>query len=353
MVKQSLIFVKPGELRLDEYHKDDEPSETEVLIDVAACGICGSDLHWHLEGNIGPWYARKEASMGHEASGTVIKVGSKVTHLKPGDRVCCEPCEPCWTCDLCRIGSNNLCHAADSTCAGADKTGFFRTTNVWPAILCHKLPDNMTLKEGALVEPFACCIWAIRRAKLEGNEKILITGSGPIGIICLMIVKAFGASKVCITDLNEERLSASKNFGADYTLLVDSKQTPQQIAEKVNQIMGGPPDVAIDCTGVGSCINTGIIGVRRGGKVLLQGLGSKGVNVDLSTASLRQVDLLGVARYNNTFPAAIDLISSGRVNAKGLVSHIVSLGDYQQAFDLLKKGKGMKILLAPKVDIIQ
>lgn len=110
----------------------------EVLIDVAACGICGSDLHWHLEGKLGPFLARDNAIMGHEASGTVIKVGSKVTHLKPGDRVCVEPCEPCWTCDLCRIGSNNLCHDADNMCCGGLRKGFFRSTNVWPAILCHK-----------------------------------------------------------------------------------------------------------------------------------------------------------------------------------------------------------------------
>ncbi|XP_053211352.1 sorbitol dehydrogenase-like [Panonychus citri] len=348
MVKDSLVFVKPGQLRLDHYENDDEPSESEVLIDVAACGICGSDLHWHLEGKLGPFLARDNAIMGHEASGTVIKVGSKVTHLKPGDRVCVEPCEPCWTCDLCRIGSNNLCHDADNMCCGGLRKGFFRSTNVWPAILCHKLADNMTLQEGAVVEPVACAVWGVRRTKLEGNEKILITGSGPIGLLTMMVVKAFGSGKICITDVNETRLSIAKKLGVDYSLLVDPKLSPTEIAAKVNEIMGGPPDVAIDCTGIGSCINTGIYAVRRGGKVTLMGLSSHSVQADLSTASLREVDLIAVARYNNTFPTAIDLISSGRVPVKSLISHVIKLDDYQQAFDTLLQGKGVKVLLVTK-----
>ncbi|XP_015782101.1 sorbitol dehydrogenase-like [Tetranychus urticae] len=348
MVKQSLVFVKPHELRIDEYQKDDEPSETEVLIDVAACGICGSDLHWHLSGRIGPFKAKENAIMGHEASGTIVKVGSKVTNVKPGDRVCIEPHEPCWTCDFCRIGSNNLCPYGDVSSCGANKNGFFRSTNVWPAILCHKLPESMTLEEGALVEPVACAVWAIKRAKLEGNDSIFITGAGPIGLLCLMVSKAFGAGKICITDLNEKRLSIAKSLGADYTLLTTPGETSEEIAEKVKKIMGGPPDVTIDCTGVGACINTCILTAQRGGKVLLQGLSASLSSVDLTIASIKQLNLIGVNRFNNTFPTAIDLISSGRVNAKGLISHVISLEDYQTAFDALKKGQGVKILLSPK-----
>lgn len=167
-------------------------------------------------------------------------------------------------------------------------------------ILSNRLADNMTLQEGAVVEPVACAVWGVRRTKLEGNEKILITGSGPIGLLTMMVVKAFGSGKICITDVNETRLSIAKKLGVDYSLLVDPKLSPTEIAAKVNEIMGGPPDVAIDCTGIGSCINTGIYAVRRGGKVTLMGLSSHSVQADLSTASLREVDLIAVARYNNT-----------------------------------------------------
>ena len=158
----------------------------------------------------------------------------------------------------------------------------------------------MTLQEGAVVEPVACSVWGLRRSKLEGNDKILITGSGPIGLTTMMVAKAFGCGKICVTDINETRLTFAKKLGADYTLLVDPKLSPAEIAAKVNEIMGGPPDVAIDCTGVGSCIDTGIYAVRRGGKVTLMGLSSHSVQADLSTSSLKEVDLIAVARYDNT-----------------------------------------------------
>lgn len=271
-----------------------------MLIEVAYTGICGSDVHWLGQGSLGHFPLRKGAVYGHESSGIVKQVGPKVKHLKVGDRVCMEPCLPDWTCALCRKGSNNLCHHADYNSVSCGRSGFFQATVNWPEVICHKLPENISNEEGAVVEPLACAIWGVKRTRLEGGEKAVVIGCGPMGLLTIMVLKAYGVTKILATDLNPKRLELAKAAGADFALKSTIGEDENVITEKIIKTLGDEPDVTLDCSGSAIAINTAIVATKRGGKVVLVGLGHPKVNVMLSTASLKEIDIVSVARYNNT-----------------------------------------------------
>lgn len=284
--------------------------------------------------------------LGHETAATVIKVGDKVTNVKPGDRVTLEPAIPCYSCEACRRGENNLCPFADDNVVGSPpRNGCLQRLFVHPADLLHKLPDNMTMEEGALIEPMACVVHSIRRAQITVGQNVLITGAGPIGLLCMLTAKAYGAGKVCITDLNPGRLDHAKRIGADFTYEVKRGVDAKEMAKQIEELMGGKPNTTLECTGVESALQLSLNVTKPGGRVALVGLGPEFVNVPLCMASLRQVDIVGCARYNNTFPLAIELISSGRVDAKQVVTHKFPLEDSSKAFENVVRGEGSKVLI--------
>lgn len=318
----------------------------DVLIKVHAVGICGTDIHFWAHGAMGPFKLESPHIMGHEVSGTVVGVGSAVTNLKVNDNVTLEPAKPCFSCDFCHSGNNNLCPSADDKVIGSPPCeGALQRYFVHPAALCHKLPDNLTLDDGALVEPMACVVHSIRRAGVSVGQNVLICGSGPMGLLCMLTAKAYGAGKVCVTDINPLRLAQGKRAGADFTYLVDPSTDFEHQTREVHQLMGGAPHVTLECSGVESSLRLALNATRPGGKVALVGLGPQFVSVPLCMASLRQVDIVGCARYNNSFPLAIDLISSGRVDAKAVVTHKFPLEEAVKAFETVISGEGNKVLI--------
>lgn len=295
---------------------------------------------------MGPFKLEKPHILGHEVSGTVVGIGAEVTNLKVNDNVTMEPAIPCYNCDFCLAGDNNLCHVADDRVIGSPpRNGALQRYFVHPAALCHKLPENMSLTDGALVEPMACVVHGIRRARITVGQNVLVCGSGPMGILTMLTAKAYGAGKVCITDINPLRLAQGKRAGADFTYLVDPKIDYEHQTREIHQLMGGEPHVTMECTGVESSLRLSLNVTRRGGVVALVGLGPQFVSVPLCMASLRQVDIVGVARYDNTFPLAIDLISSGRVDAKAVITHKFPLEEAVKAFETVVSGEGNKVLI--------
>lgn len=316
------------------------------MIKVHSVGICGTDIHFWAHGAMGPFRMEKPHIMGHEVSGTIVGIGTGVRHLKVNDNVALEPATPCFQCEFCRDGKNNLCLVADDRVIGSPPCdGALQRYFVHPADLCHKLPDNMTLEEGALVEPMSCVIHAIQRAGISVGQNVLICGSGPMGLLCMLTAKAYGAGMVCVTDINPLRLAQGKRAGADATYFVDPATDYHHQTREVHQLMGGPPHITLECTGVESSLRLALNATRRGGKVALVGLGPLFVSVPLCMSSLRQVDIIGCARYNNTFPLAIDLISSGRVDAKAVITHKFPLEEAVKAFETVISGEGNKVLV--------
>lgn len=339
----SVVLHAQGDLRLENLPVP-EPGPNEVLLQMHSVGICGSDVHYWQHGRIGDFVLTKPMVLGHEASGTVVKVGSAVKHLKEGDRVAIEPGVPREMDEFFKSGQYNLSPTI-FFCATPPDDGNLCRYYKHSANFCYKLPDNVTFEEGALIEPLSVGIHACRRGGVRLGSTVLICGAGPIGLVTLLAAKAMGASQVIITDLSPDRLSKAKELGADFQLTVKRADSPQQLAKSVEDMLGAQADVTIECTGAESCVQTAIYATRSGGVVVLVGHGPEMVTIPLINAATREVDIRGVFRYCNTWPMAISMLASGKVNVKPLVTHRFPLEQALQAFETTRQGIGIKVML--------
>lgn len=210
-----------------------------------------------------------------------------------------------------------------------------------------RLPDHVTLEEGAILEPLSVGVHACRRAGVTIGSSVLICGAGPIGLVNLLTAKAMGATKVCITDIAQNRLEVAKQMGADYTVLVDTGDA-EALAKKIKELMGGMPDITIECSGAEPSIRLGIFATKSGGMMVLVGLGPAEVKVPIVNAAVREVDIRGIFRYANCYPIALDMIASGKINVKPLITHRYKLEESAQAFETARTGAGgaIKVMIS-------
>uniref|UniRef100_A0A0K8V7I9 Sorbitol dehydrogenase n=1 Tax=Bactrocera latifrons TaxID=174628 RepID=A0A0K8V7I9_BACLA len=314
-------------------------ADGEVLLKMDSVGICGSDVHYLVHGRIGDFVLTKPMIIGHEASGIVAKVGKKVKHLAVGDRVACEPGVPCRYCDHCKAGQYNLCPDM-IFCATPPYDGNLTRYYKHAADFCYKLPDHVTMEEGALLEPLSVGVHACRRAGVGLGSKVLVLGAGPIGLVTLLAAQAMGAEQVLITDLVQQRLDVAKELGATHTLLMGKDESAEEVAKKVHQVMGVEPDKSIDCCGAESTTRLSIFATRSGGCVVIVGMGSPEPKIPLINALAREVDIRGVFRYCNDYPAALALVASGKVNVKRLITHHFDITETAKAFETSRYGHG-------------
>ncbi|KAJ8247814.1 hypothetical protein GJAV_G00250820, partial [Gymnothorax javanicus] len=339
----SVVLHSQGDLRL-EHRPVPEPGPNEVLLEMHSVGICGSDVHYWQHGRIGDFVVKSPMVLGHEGAGRVVKVGSGVKRLQPGDRVAIEPGVPRETDEFVKTGRYNLSPTI-FFCATPPDNGNLSRYYTHNANFCYKLPDNVTYEEGALIEPLSVGIHSCRRAQVTVGCSVFICGAGPIGLVCLLVAKAMGASQVIISDLNVERLAIAKELGADFLLQVKRGDVPMELAKRVEENLGRPPQATIECTGVESSIQTAIYATGRGGVVVVVGMGAEMVTVPIISAMVKEVDIRGVFRYCNTWPMAIDMLASKKLNVAPLVTHRFPLEQAVQAFETTRQGLGVKVML--------
>jgi L-iditol 2-dehydrogenase len=317
-----------------------EPECDQVLIRMDSVGICGSDVHYWTHGAIGDFIVKAPMVLGHEAAGVVAKLGAHVKNLQVGDRVAIEPGVPCRSCGYCKEGVYNLCPDMQF-CATPPVHGNLARYYVHAADFCYKLPDHMSLEEGALMEPLAVGVHACTRAGVGLGKKVLICGAGPIGLVNLLTAKAMGATEVMITDVMENRLEVAKSLGADHVYKVGIGAKAEDMAEDVKRILGGDgAHVTIECSGVEASIRFGIFSTRSGGCLVLVGLGKPEVTLPIVNAAVREVDIRGIFRYANCYSKAIDMVASGKVDVKPLITHRFKLEETVAAFETAKTGAG-------------
>lgn len=324
----SLVLYGVEDMRLEQRSKP-KPGKNEVLVSMHSVGICGSDVHYLKRGRIGDFIVKAPMVLGHESSGIVAEVGEGVSHLKKGDRVAIEPGVPCRMCDFCKAGRYNLCPDI-VFCATPPYDGTLCRFYTHPADFCFKLPDHVSCEEGALLEPLSVGVHACRRAGVTMSDRVLILGAGPIGLVTLLVAKAAGASHIAITDLDDDRLQMATNLGANETFKVesrDAKEVANSIIEKFGQA-----DRTIECTGAESSMQTGIFATKSGGVLVIVGLGKEVVNLPMVNALCREVDLRGIFRYANCYPIALDLVASGKLDVKPLITHRFKLEQSHEAF---------------------
>lgn len=291
-------------------------------------------------GRIGDFIVHKPMVLGHEASGVVRLVSEDVQGLVEGDRVAIEPGVPCSRCPACKHGRYNLC-ADVKFSATPPVDGSLAHFIVHPAAFCYKLPPMVSFDEAALFEPLSVGIHACRRGKVSLGHTVLITGAGPIGIVCMLVAKASGASQVIMHDIDADRLQVAKEMGADRVHVTHVEGDPKITAE------GTDADVCIDATGVESAIKTCIYGAKRGGVVVVVGMGKPEISLPMLEAGIREVDILGVFRYCNTYPTALELVASGKVQLKRMVTHRFKMAEAEDAFEAARdrSAKALKVVI--------
>ncbi|KAL1506468.1 hypothetical protein ABEB36_005831 [Hypothenemus hampei] len=309
-------------------------------------GICGSDVHYLTKGKIGDFIVKKPMIIGHEASGTVVQVGKNVKHLKPGDQVAIEPGVPCRVCAFCKSGDYHLC-ADIFFCATPPDDGNLSRYYVHAADFCYKLPSNMDLEDGALMEPLSVGVHATKRGKVKVGDVVLILGAGPIGLVTLLAAKARGASKIIITDILDVKLKTAKELGANYAIKIEKGQTEDEIINKILQLLGEQPNKTFDCSGAELCVRIALKVTKSKGIVVLVGMGQFEQTLPLASAIFREVDIRGVFRYNNDYPTAIDMVATGKISVKPLITHHFRIEETLQAFEKAKTQEGdpIKILI--------
>lgn len=311
-----------NDLRVQPFELPAELEPHDVRVRIKAVGICGSDVHYVKHMRCADCVMKDPMVIGHECAGIVEEIGSKVKNLSPGDRVALEPGVSCGHCKLCKEGSYNLCPDMKFF-ATPPVHGALANKVVHPAALCFKLPDSVSLEEGAMCEPLSVGVHACRRAGVGADTSVLIIGAGPIGLVSMMIARAFGAPRILLADVDPERLRVAKELGADVTVQVSIKDSDiDQEVLNLREAMGTSEiDVTLDCVGFSKSMTTALKATRSGGAICLVGMGHSIMTVPLTPAAGREVDILGVYRYRNTYPLCINLLKTGKIDVRPLITH--------------------------------
>ena len=323
------------------------PKEDEVLVKLEYVGICGSDMHYYETGAIGDFVVEPPFVLGHEPGGTVVEVGSKVKHLKVGDRVALEPGKTCGHCRYCREGKYNLCPDVVFF-ATPPVDGVFQEYVAHEADLCFKLPDNVSTLEGALIEPLAVGFYAAIQGDAHLGQKAVVMGAGCIGLVSLMALKARGVQEVYVVDVMDKRLEKAMELGA--TAVINGKK--EDVVVRLNELTGGlGTDLAIDTAGSEFTVRQAIMAAAKGSTIVLVGYSRTGeMNMPTDFILNKELTLKSVFRYRHIYPIAIEAVASGKVNLKGIVSNIFPLSDIQNAMDESIRNKADIVKSVIKID---
>jgi D-xylulose reductase len=326
---RALVLERKGVLAIRDIDLAQTVGPHDVKIAVDTVGICGSDVHYYTHGKIGPFVVQEPMVLGHEASGQVIEVGSGVTHLKVGDRVCMEPGIPDPNSKASKLGIYNV-DPAVRFWATPPVHGCLAPEVVHPAAYTYPLPDHVTYGEGAMVEPFAIGMQAALRAKIRPGDVAAVSGAGPIGMMVALAALAGGCSRVLIADLAQPKLDI---IGA-YPGVTAVNVTKRPFAEAVADATGGwGADVVFECSGAARPILDLPRLVAPGGAVVLVGMPVDPVPFDVVGLQAKEARIETVFRYANVYDRAISLIASGKVDLKPLITATLPFEQSIAAFD--------------------
>lgn len=313
------------------------PAADEVLVRVASVGVCGSDAHFFHEGRLGDWVVNEPLVLGHESGGTIVAVGAEVTASRVGERVSIEPQRPSTTSRETLEGRYNLDpHMEFYAVPGTD--GAFAEYVTIQSHFAHPVPDEVSDDAAGLLEPLSVAIATARKGQFTAGSHVLIAGSGPIGIAVAQVARAYGASEVVMTDLDERRRQQALRFGA--TAVVDPS------AENVGEL-GLGVDAFVDASGAAPAVRSGMREVRPAGRVVLVGMSSQEVPMPVTLIQNRELVVTGVFRYANTWPTAIELVRSGRVDLDGMVTGHYRLDEVDAALRSTSDSMTLKSIVTP------
>lgn len=308
------------------------PGPGEVLLQIASVGVCGSDVHYYLEGRIGHQVITAPLIMGHEFSARVVELGAGVHGLPPGQLVAVEPAIPCEQCEHCLEGHPNLCPNV-RFCGTPPVNGVFAEYAVMPAGNCFPLPAGFSPDDGAMLEPLGIAIHAVDLAHLRPGSTVAVLGAGPIGLLCAAVARTAGANQVYMT----EPLAYRREFAHRY--IADAVFDPRAVnpAAEIERLTAGRGvDVVFEAAGAPETPQQAAEIVRIGGKVILAGIPAEdNLAFQASTVRRKGLTIKLVRRMKHTYPRAIRLVQSGQVDVKPLVTHFLPLSGVGEAMELV------------------
>jgi L-iditol 2-dehydrogenase len=325
---------------------DPQPGPTDVLIEVKACGICGSDVHG-MDGSSGRRIP--PLIMGHEASGVVVALGSEVERWHIGDRVTFDSTVYCGECHFCRRGEINLCdnrRVLGVSCAQYLQHGAFADYVSVPEHVVYRLPDGLTFEHAAMVEPVSIAFHAVGRVPTTLNDTAVVVGAGMIGLLVVQALRVAGCGQIIAVDLDQTRLDLACGLGADVGLNPESVD----VAVEVTQRTGGRgADIGFEVVGLADTLDLAICAVRKGGSVGLVGNLSPQTGFPLQSVVTRELTLYGSCSSRGEYAACLDMIDRGSIDVDALISETAPLSDGALWFDRLHQGEPglMKVLLRP------
>jgi D-xylulose reductase len=338
---RALVLEKKGELSLREIALPLDVGPDDVRIAIHTVGVCGSDVHYYTHGAIGSYVVRAPMVLGHEAAGTVIETGANVGTFKAGDRVCMEPGVPNLSSRATKLGIYNV-DPDVSFWATPPVHGVLAPYAVHPAAFTYKLPDNVSFAEGAMVEPFAIGMQAASRARIVPGDVAVVVGCGPIGIMIALAALAGGCSKVLISDFSAPKLA----IAAQYAGVVPVNIGKESLADAVAAATGNwGADIVFEASGNPKAFADLFNVVRPGGAVVLVGLPVEPVALNVPAAISKEVRIETVFRYANIFDRALQLIASGKVDLKPLITGTYDFSDSIKAFERAAEGNPQDVKL--------
>ncbi|WAM37512.1 NAD(P)-dependent alcohol dehydrogenase [Caldicellulosiruptor acetigenus] len=332
---KAVVLEKPKVLKM-EIRNRPVIMEDEVLVAVKCVGICGSDIHYYEHGKIGNYVVEKPLILGHEASGEVISIGRNVKKFNVGDKVVIEPGVTCGKCEYCKSGRYNLCPDVK-----------FLATPPVDGALCEylavkedylfKIPDNIEYDVATLVEPLSVGIHGAIRGNVKLGDNVLILGLGPVGLLTILAVKAFGASQIIAVDVQPLRLNAANELGATHIINAKDSNYKQLILEATQNV---GPDVTFETAGSKETSRLAFEITKRGGRIVLIGLlPDNEVSVNINSIVDNEYNIYGVFRYANTYRKAIDVLSNNLEKVKKLITHRFKFDEATEAFEFVRENK--------------
>lgn len=307
----------------------------DVLVALSAVGVCGSDAHFYNHMQVGDLAVEAPLILGHEAAGVIVATGEGVDPARAGERVAIDPQRPCRRCHACMTGRYNHCPEMEFASAPPIHGAFAEYIAV-PADFAFAIPDSISDEGAALLEPLSVGIAAVRKAEITAGSSVLVSGAGPIGVLSAAAARAFGATHVVVSDPMPTRRSIALAHGA--TLAIDPADGD----------IGRNYDAYIDASGAPGAITAGLEALRPGGYAVLVGMGSRNIDLDLFTLQSRELHVTGLFRYTDTWPTAIKLVSTDRVQLDSLVTEVFGLDEVGLALERIGDPDVMKLIIDPR-----
>jgi L-iditol 2-dehydrogenase len=319
------LLIKPQQVQTESVPVP-VPGPDQVLIEIAAVGICGSDVHYFEHGRIGDFVVREPLVLGHEASGVIRGVGSAVTDRQVGQRVALEPQETCGHCTQCQAGRYNLCPDVQFY-ATPPVDGAFAEYVVLNAGRAHPIPDSLSDEAGALIEPLAVGVAANKKAAVEPGDRVLVTGAGPVGLLAAGVARARGGW-VAVSDTNDYRLQVAADRGANAIIHAGAGSAREQQGEF---------DVILECSGAAPAVLGAFDAAAPAARVVLIGMGAASMELPVGLIQNRELWVTGVFRYANCYPAAIALAAESAVDLDALVTARFGIDEVADALTALRR----------------